>query len=288
MQCRRITRHGLAELKRSLREDGQLPRKEQFGPGWTEPHPLRADVARLASAIAALDLPQGGERDAFHAESLHRVQPLPRPVAADGGFWAWFAACEFPDYTLARWPGGESGVFFARVDRDLARNALARLWWTAEQTRVDDPAAVTAALGLPASDDPYHFTHLALEQYTIQYALSQRNLSQCRAATIAFLACLQRRPFTGDDVDELIKWVNLGLSTVVADAFEPTRDPDRPYAVDPGACARLRDYMERLTAPYWKARETPGPERPHSGPPEPEAPPRGLLGRATDWLRRRR
>jgi uncharacterized protein DUF6339 len=249
-QLCRMTTWGQQQLAEHFREVGRLPEDPGSDAGWYETHPddcaLRVDLTPSLSAFAGIDVATT-THDADHAIALHEALSLPRRLAADRTLWPWLATFAFAAYTRTRWEEGER-VTAARVSRDLAQNALARLWWGAENTRVSNPGELTRGFGFPESHDPYAFTRLYFASYTLNFELGRRLLSFSRAAVIAFIIVTQRQQWTSAEIVRALAAYNLTLSTVVVEHFDiPWEDGDR-YATDPHRVGQLCNLIEEITS----------------------------------------
>jgi len=73
------------------------------------------------------------EVDAWLAPRLHCALPIPRRVAADRYVWMWLAL-ECEEYIRFRFTG-KKGIRAWRINGELLRNGISRLWWGAEMCR---------------------------------------------------------------------------------------------------------------------------------------------------------
>jgi Family of unknown function (DUF6339) len=107
------------------------------------------DLQPVHQAIEALPRKGGGLRPATDAELAPVVHAslagLPRRTLLDNRFWHWLSSVEFQTYVLERWALGvdlgleeplspsQAGRFLGNPGmHGFGRNALARLFWTAE------------------------------------------------------------------------------------------------------------------------------------------------------------
>lgn len=245
MRLTALTRTGVAELLRQVSEHARPIAVEDVPPDWLEEIEPSIDVSAITRAVADWD----GDPwlDGQNAIDLHRKLALPRRVAAQKNLWPWLAACAFGEYTWRRYPPDEFGRFnLDRVRTDVVKNAIGRLWWTAEQTRVENPGQVCRALGLADTDDEYVFTRRIFRVQSVHQELTYRAGLMTRPFVAAFLSLVERME-VGEldrrDVSTLAWESNLLFSSVVLDAYSAFGDPDYPAAIAPDACAELRDFL---------------------------------------------
>lgn len=99
------------------------------------------------------------EMDQWMVSRVHRALPLSRRQAADARVWHWLCVRAAPEFVWRRWGDGVIVPALDVLDQHLttalgsrflggsslngvSRNALARLWWTAESLRDGDDYAL--------------------------------------------------------------------------------------------------------------------------------------------------
>lgn len=244
MKLARMTPFGLTELLRIVRETGALPASEAIDPNWHEEHPAGIAVDGMVTRIAEWDRADN-TTDGAHAEGIHRVLRLPRRVAADRMVWPWLSGILFAPYTTMRWCPEGAKLNPRRIDRVVGANALGRLWWTAEITKVDRPEDVCRAVGLPPTDDPYIFTRLLFANSDLQQGITFRLDLTDRTKLVAMLAYLSHKPLPTAAQREFLRDVGLLFSTVVVEAYESS-SAEAPYAVDPDSCREVLELLRRV------------------------------------------
>lgn len=275
MMLHGFTAAGLSELRRFVAEHGDLPAAGEIPEFWQCPHPARVDVAPLVRLVEGFG-ETGSEHDAGHAIALHQGIQWGRRVMADRRALSWMAVVPLREYTRRRWKRGEEPLAFDRIGTDYGDNALARLWWGADDTRVDNVREVCGAVGLAPVDDPYAFTRILFANVQEELGRRQR-LIQSRPAATAFLAFVQRHPdLPTKAIQSAATRYKLGLSTVLADAFVAHGPDDGAHRVAPDGCRALVSYLEQLV----DRSDAPGPGPAGQSPAKP-----GLLAR---WFRGRR
>lgn len=246
MRLAKLTPVGLQEVLRRVAEDGAPIAPDDLPPEALELVEPTIDLARVARRVQDWD--GDAWSDARNAVELHQHLRLPRRVAADKHVWPWLAVCAFGTYTWRRFPRDDRGRFnLDRVRTDVTKNAIARLWWSAEQTRIRNPGPVCRALGLADSDDPYVFTRRLFRVLKVHQALTYRAGLMTRPFVAAFLSLVERMEtdeLPRRDVDDLAWESNLLFSSVVLDAYDAFGDADHPDAVSPDSCVALRDFLQ--------------------------------------------
>jgi hypothetical protein len=250
-QYRRFSSFGCHEAIRYVKEGKSLPPSTEIEAQWTESSTVHGNRALLD---AWLDTAEGRAalpedvRDGLAASSLHAALQLPRRTAVDRPFWCWLAACAGATYTNARWQREEREGRFSheRIGRNFEMNALARLWWGAEQTRVENPRALRITLGLSPSDDPYCFAKELFVRGDVAEVLLKRSFAQVAGASIAFVVVALRKKIPQDLLGQFIRSVHLSHSTVILETFVAEADFEKPYYVEPTSCARLVRHYEFL------------------------------------------
>lgn len=157
--------------------------------------------------------------DAWLAPRVHAVLRLFRSEAADMGMWEYLTICDpqLRAYTIWRWGDNDNQgkvKDMKRVWGSERRNALARLWWTAELTRNGPDYTPTA--------DLYN------SQNAANY-LTDTLMFNNRPAAVAYSRIVRdlKENSTGrEDAKETAKTLNHILVTVVLDATAPDSGTD--------------------------------------------------------------
>lgn len=79
--------------------------------------------------------------DKYIAERLHRIIRLTPNQAADYRIWNYLSLVHAPSFVLFRWKSGASSRYIMKSR--ATRHALARPWWIAEQTIVNNSYNLT-------------------------------------------------------------------------------------------------------------------------------------------------
>lgn len=270
-RLRRLTRFGQSELRRHLARGGTLPAPVDDDAGWSEPFPGGGD---LGSFLAWYEDEAGRlmRDDAEAAASFHRAFQPSRRVVCDTAFWAWLAAFPGAGYTEMRWRDADL-LSADRVGLKIWNNALASLWWAAEFTRVDAPADILRVFSLTdrvkSPNDPYALTRLLTDDAQLETALLKRVLAQSRTLAVSFVGLVKElgpKVLPSEEVVELARRLHLTGSTVVLDAFDVDRSPDRPYAVSAAGVRACREFLMALLRDDVSVRSAP------SKPPLPATP----------------
>lgn len=245
MRLFRVTPAGLSHVRQAIAERGEPLEADDFDPRWVEPIEPEIRIDALRERVSSWS--ENAAADGQNAVELHRRLPLTRRLASDRGLWVWLACCAFGGYTFRRYPPDARGAInLDRTGTKLPRNAIARLWWTAERTRIGNPRAVCAALDLPTSDDEYEFTRRVFSTPTLHQELTYRGELMTRPFVAAFCA-LQHEMETGrlerHDAGEIAWACNLLFSTVVLDAWDGAGGRSNAIDVAPEACRDLRDFL---------------------------------------------
>lgn len=125
----------------------------------------------------------------------------------------------------------------------MSDNSMARLWWGAEFTKVQNIREVCQTLGLADSEDSYHFTRYLLSSYDIHRAVLSREFCRVRTMGVGFLAGMYSIDAMGPDVRKVVKDLNLSLSTVLAEGFGAG---ERGYSVDPDRCREAANFCRKI------------------------------------------
>lgn len=252
MRLLRVTDRGKTELDRFLLEHQRPPRGEEAGEDWFEEVQPPIEMGDLPERIAGLEATP--EREGEVAVLLHRELRLPPRVAADPGVWMYLSGVLLWDYTQRRWRRGPKGDVRVRGHRwrgDIAKNALGRLWWLAEKSRIRNAADVARALGLTVAeeDDPYLFTRRIFESQAYVHELVNFYglLTPTFAAAFPAAHASLRETAESHWVKGYLLRCRILFSSVCLDAFDG--DPPGPGCVDPEAAVRLRDFLLEFLAP---------------------------------------
>lgn len=185
------------------------------------------------------------ENDASSADLENAIElyeyykNLDEGQASDPRFWTYLTHVDFRAYTLARWGlGGEyskltdeektsaiNQVFdhwfvSGGNDRDLRRNALARLWWAVHLT-VSPWEKDPEYFGDLKRDDPYFYTRELFLTQDIYQSVLERGLgrsSRILVSVLDYLATHVEFAKLRDNVRGLIKTLNLvyGVKKIIA------------------------------------------------------------------------
>lgn len=245
MRLMRITPFGLGEVRQYASAHGALPPRELVTEYWSELHPIDIDVSAIASRVPTW-LSGPSLDDAEQAIDLHQTLILPRRVAADRMVWPWLASLAFPEYTARRYSGAR--INRDRFGTDLNKNAIGRLWWGAELSRVDRPREVCEAVEMGSFDDPYAFSRFLFQNPTVHQELTYRTELTDRTKLIALLAFIHRRKPPLMALRSIARDASLLFSTVLLDACEIS-DATNPYCVDPAACAEALKLLHASIPP---------------------------------------
>jgi hypothetical protein len=130
------------------------------------------------------------ESDAANSIALYEKLRMLTPVqATDERLWSYLAHTCYWRYSCVRWQGGsaenfdsvETRWFFKGSSMErLARNSIARLWWGAHATVVED------------SPDPYKFTRILFSNTDIQLHYMERLFGKNRNVLHSALGYTQR------------------------------------------------------------------------------------------------
>lgn len=159
---------------------------------------------------------------------------LDETQASDPRLWTYLAHVDFRKYAVARWGlhgnakdlKGDEAIkkainfisehwFPGGNDRDLRRNALARLWWAAHLTYMPwerDPEF----FGDIKKKDPYYFTRILLSAQDIYQTLLERSMNRSNRILISTLEYLgENKKFaqSRENIRNLAKELNLALAT---------------------------------------------------------------------------
>lgn len=152
--------------------------------------------------------------------------------AADERLWAGLCLGEFWTYTQYRWDIKRNSTpnqvlqhyfFGASPRRSLSRNALARLWWighlTYDETR----------------SDPFELTRFVCEKADNIMHIIERNTSNSRMITRAFVSAMIKARNEGFDINTdvvgaLAKYLNVLGGTYILDCLPPEKIHDKTLA----------------------------------------------------------
>lgn len=173
--------------------------------------------------------------DIENAIKIHEYyKGIDETQASDPRFWIYLTHADFRKYALARWglPGSYKDLkseedvkkainfitehwFVSGNDRDLRRNALARLWWAAHLTYAPwerDPEF----FGDLKIKDPYYFTRVLLSTQDIYQQVLERAMGRSDRILITVLEYLgENKKFaqSREKIRELMKELNLIYGT---------------------------------------------------------------------------
>jgi hypothetical protein len=180
------------------------------------------EVSELPELISDSD--SRTEHDAANSISLFEQLRMLTPVqATDERLWACLAHTYYWRYSCIRWRGGTAEKFESvekhwflpgsSMER-LARNSIARLWWGAYATVVDDAI------------DPYKLTRILFSNTDIQQSYMERLFCKNRVVMHTALEFTQRnagriryRKSLGDWAKETGKLLNRVGGVLQLDAF---------------------------------------------------------------------
>ena len=168
------------------------------------------DVKHLVSivdkAIDKFDSAKREESDRWLAPRVHAALRLTRREAADQGIWDWLAIGPLQHYVRWRWMGDDRVGAERFAGREFNKHSVARLWWGAELTR---------------NGSDYSATTMLFVKQDIQNSWFKTKLFRHRPTAIASLALLStfsNGDFAGDEQRDLVKSLNVALTTTMLDA----------------------------------------------------------------------
>jgi len=162
----------------------------------------------IDEAIRRFSRSESTAADVWLAPRLHYCLRLSRRQAAHAGLWRWLGVVVFPDYV--RWRFGtdtNDPDKAAKPERFVGadyKQALSRLWWTAE-------------LGRNGAD--YAPVRIALQWQDIQNNLFRMAIARHRPTVQAALRVLDGKG--GDPANALAKAANSTATTLVLDVLAP-------------------------------------------------------------------
>jgi hypothetical protein len=176
--------------------------------------PIRAVVE---AAMEKFQQHEAAKSDPWLGPRLHATLRLTRREAADKRIWEWLTVAAFPDYVRWRWLNPERSEEEVPLDRffgEDSKNAFARLWWAAEQTRDgNDYRRSVVALGI--SRFFVSWLHLILIHHR-----------PAALAVVDFLSGFQGRGASDPQGQAMAKAVNAALRTVCLDDLAPNPPTD--------------------------------------------------------------
>ncbi|MEZ5343576.1 MAG: DUF6339 family protein [Acidimicrobiales bacterium] len=153
-------------------------------------------------------------------EELHRGLPLTRSQAADPGLWHWLTIGPLSRFVWLRWTGTDpqgppdeigpalSGRFLGTASLNgVSRNALSRLWWTAE---------------VLVEQGDYSKAHSALRNQDLFQNVFERRLGLCVPVVKACLARFQHEKSASVWRDAL-KRLNHYATTISLEALDESQ-----------------------------------------------------------------
>ena len=176
---------------------------------WIDLHGLQ----RLQeAAIARFSPSEKMECDAWLAPRLHCFLRLTRRHAHNQGLWRWLALVPMAPYVRYRW--AEDGKVTA--DRFLGtgfsrRNAIARLWWSAESLRH----------GPDYQEVPFVLRNSALDQYILDLRYGYLRASALAIARVCSGRHAGVPQMTFNQIKTFSKRVNLLLSATSLESLAP-------------------------------------------------------------------
>lgn len=176
------------------------------------------DIEPLVFVVAEAMKTYEGKRvesDRWLAPRVHSTLRLYRHEAANMGIWRYLAVVVLRDYVRWRWGKEDGTLDMVRVFGPETRNAIARLWWTAELTRNGPDYAPTAE---------------AFQVQDTALWLIDVDAFHNRAAALGFIEFLKTANDGGRATSKQIqrygKALNHALTTVILDDLVPDRGPD--------------------------------------------------------------
>jgi len=171
--------------------------------------PLRRIVAAARELYD--DDPAGS--DAWLAPRVHATLRLTRREASDSKVWNFLTVVGMPDYVRWRWVGDKGRL--SRFVGPEYKQALSRLWWGAELTR---------------NGADYSQTNTLFANQDFQNSWARLNLFHHRVASVAAATLLSTfnngQMATSDQIRQLVKGLNMILTTTMLDAVAPSPAPD--------------------------------------------------------------
>lgn len=144
--------------------------------------------SRIDTVLPALNYNNG---DYFNALTIHSAfkDKLNPKQASNPMLWSYLTHFEYWDYTVERWAKGsisnesiKQRFFCGPYDGSrigLLRNAISRLWWSAELTFQPEKA------------QPYELTQLLYSHSDIALSVIERNFSMNKEITIGLLSAIK-------------------------------------------------------------------------------------------------
>jgi hypothetical protein len=191
---------------------------------YVAPFPRELDIEPLINIVrrgmAKFIDPE--ESDGWLAPRVHASLRLYRNEAADPRLWSYLGVVELPGYVRWRWKGKEGKP--AMADRFIGaqfKQALSRLWWSAEMTR---------------NGPDYNPTVTFFNRQDFPNTWLRFNAFHHRPAALAaikFLSALHNGDFaTGREINRVGRAFNMALTTSVLDAVAENPPPDMPALED--------------------------------------------------------
>lgn len=147
--------------------------------------------------------------DPWLGPRLHATLRLTRREAADKRIWQYLTVVEFQEYVRWRWSqeNADDPVTLDRFFGEDSKNALSRLWWTAEMTRNgSDYGPAVHALSIPRFSNHWH-------------PLNLMHHKPAALAAVDFLRLFQTKGTTTAQAEQMAKSVNVALRTLCLDAL---------------------------------------------------------------------
>lgn len=178
------------------------------------------DLSAIHEAIGSLSRNKGGgldpETDASLAQVVHgSLMGLPRKVTLDSRFWQWLSCTEFRGYVRMRWaqdvdfevdptltPSQQKRFLGNPGLAGLGRNALSRLFWSAEV--MDD------------ADEDYFLTKKLFLKQDLAVGVIEREFGLIPA--VARACARELSPMSEHEHRAALRRLNLRASTVTLEA----------------------------------------------------------------------
>lgn len=218
-ELRRLTAEGAAEITEAFATGEEDVPRETFEEH-SEPVPGGYDVdfepvyEAVDEVVSEFD-EESEEMDAVVAPVLHQQLDVPRRVATDTRMWYRLATVELRDYVRHRW--GYDGAIrekFRGDPRDIDSNAVLRLWWIAELTRVPPEAPWAEAFDV---DDEYELTRASLKFRSISNRIVDNRFHKVHPVAAAFVD--QFRDADSDTVNDAPDPLNTALTLLPAEGW---------------------------------------------------------------------
>lgn len=143
--------------------------------------------------------------DSSLAPAIHKSFRINRRLAADKGIWHYISVAEVPYFVRHRWEARKSGqIDKRRFLGGLGHNTVARLWWGAEMTVIND--------------NNYKYTDILFKNQDLYEAIHGRAFWQYPPALFGFLNIVGKE--TGVIARAVAKNFNHMITTIVLESLK--------------------------------------------------------------------